>query len=253
MTAVLDLPSLPAIVTGDVSHVRRGDTAHRFRHRVYQWLIDLDAPPRLPRLLAPFARFSARDHLGAIDSDSAAAIKTNVETYLAANDIDLGTGSRVVMLANARVLGYVFDPLSVYWCFAADGELRCLIAEVHNTYGERTAYLLRPDADGRAEVDKHFYVSPFNDVSGHYRMVFRLDADRVVVTITLDRPGMPPFSASFTGVPRPATNRAVLRSILTMPLMPQRVTGLIAVHGIWLWLRRLPVVARPSHTPPQEV
>ncbi len=253
MTTIVDLPPLPAIVTGDVSHIRRGRAAHRFRHRVYQWLIDLDAPPRLPRVLAPFARFSAGDHLGSIDSDSAAAIKMNVETYLHANDVDLGPGSRVVMLANARVLGYVFDPLSVFWCFASDGVLRCLVAEVHNTYGERTAYLLEPDRHGRAEVDKHFYVSPFNDTSGRYHMVFRLDADRVVVTITLDRLGTPPFKASFAGVPHAATNRRVLRSILTMPLMPQRVTGLIAVHGIWLWARRLPVVTRPPHTPPQEV
>lgn len=253
MTAALDLPTLPAIVTGEVAHVRRGRHAHRFSHRVYQWLIDLDAPPSPPRMLAPFVRFSARDHLGPIDVDSTVAIKANVTNFLSANGIDLGSGARVLMLANARVLGYVFDPLSVYWCFAADGALRCLVAEVHNTYGERTAYLLHPDADGRAEVDKHFYVSPFNDVSGRYRMVFRLDVDRVVVTITLDRPGLPPFSASFAGVPRAATTRRLIRSILTMPLMPHRVTGLIALHGVWLWLRRLPVVARPAHTPPQEV
>ena len=76
------------------------------------------------------------------------------------------------MLANARFLGYVFDPLTVFWCFAADGSLRCVVAEVHNTYGERHAYLLRPEADGTAEVGKEFYVSPFNDVSGRYDFRF---------------------------------------------------------------------------------
>ncbi|KQR98483.1 hypothetical protein ASG12_08560 [Williamsia sp. Leaf354] len=253
MTAVLDLPPLPAIVAGDVAHRRRGATAHRFRHRVYQWLIDLDAPPRLPRPLRPFARFSARDHLGALDTDDTRAIKSNVETFLRANGIETGPGSRILMLANARVLGYVFDPLSVYWCLDAAGTVTCVVAEVHNTYGERTAYLLHPDRDGHAEADKHFYVSPFNDVSGRYRMTFRLDADRIGVTIILDRAGMEPFTATFTGVPQPATPRRVARSILTMPLMPQRVSLLIAVHGIWLWARRLRVVPRPPHTPPQEV
>ncbi|MBT0568192.1 DUF1365 domain-containing protein [Williamsia sp. CHRR-6] len=253
MSTALELPPLPAIVTGTVAHARRGRSAHRFRHRVYQWLIDLDAPPRLPRPLRPFARFRSGDHLGSIADGGAPQIKDNVLRYLAANDVDLGPQPRILMLANARVLGYVFDPLSVFWCLRHDGTPECLVAEVHNTYGERTAYLLRPDAHGRAEADKSFYVSPFNDVSGRYRMVFRLDRDQVVVTITLDRPGMPPFSASFMGAPTAATPRRVLRAVLTMPLMPQRVTGLIAAHGVWLWLRRLPVIPRPPHTPPQEV
>ncbi|MDJ0429145.1 DUF1365 family protein, partial [Rhodococcus fascians] len=68
----------------------------------------------------------------------------------------------VTALLNARVLGYVFNPLSVYWCHDVDGSLRCVIAEVHNTYGQRHSYLIRPDGSDRAEVDKQFYVSPFN-------------------------------------------------------------------------------------------
>ena len=74
------------------------------------------------------------------------------------------------MLANARVLGYVFNPLTVYWCHRPDGELECVVAEVHNTYRERHCYLLRPDAAGRAETAKEFYVSPFLTVAGDYRM-----------------------------------------------------------------------------------
>ncbi len=116
----------------------------------------------------------------------------------------------------------------------------CLVAEVHNTYGERTAYLLHPDEHGTAEAEKTFYVSPFNDVSGSYRMRFVLRDDAVAVSIRLDREGHAPFHASFTGTPRPATPGRLVRALMTMPLMPQRARTLITVHGVWLWLRRLP-------------
>ena len=92
-----------------------------------------------------------------------------MDRFLGARGIDLG-GGRVLMLAHARVLGYVFNPLTVYWCHRADGTLACVMAEVHNTYGQRHAYLLRTDERGRARVGKEFYVSPFHPVDGSYRM-----------------------------------------------------------------------------------
>ena len=81
------------------------------------------------------------------------------------------------MLANARVLGHVFDPLSVFWCYDSSGRLACVVAEVHNTYGERHAYLLRPDEAGVAVTGKDFHVSPFFDVSGTYELRFTLRPD----------------------------------------------------------------------------
>ena len=106
------LPALPALVVGQVMHRRRGPVRHAFRHRVYQWLIDLDSVPRQPWYLRPFASFRSEDHLG----DPHLTIKANIENYLARGGIDLGEQGRVLMLANARVLGHVFDPLSVFWC-----------------------------------------------------------------------------------------------------------------------------------------
>ena len=79
------------------------------------------------------------------------SIRRNLDRWLAAHGVDLH-GGRVVMLAQARVLGYVFNPLTVYWCHGPDGALACVVAEVHNTYGERHCYLLRPDAAGRART-----------------------------------------------------------------------------------------------------
>ena len=238
------LPPLPALVTGQVTHRRPGPVRHAFRHRVYQWLVDLDRLPRQPWHLRAFAHFSSADHLG----DPGLPIKRNIENYLALGGIGLGDRGRVLMLANARVLGHVFDPLSVFWCYDSDGVLACVVAEVHNTYGERHAYLLHPDQAGTAVTGKRFYVSPFFDVSGTYELRFTLRPDLVATTVTLRREGAVAFSAAFRGRPEPATAPALARRLIRQPLMTQRVSALIRVHGIWLWLRGLPVRAHPRHT-----
>ena len=237
------LPALPALVAGQVTHRRPGPVRHAFRHRVYQWLVDLDSVPRQPWYLRPFAHFSSEDHLG----DPRLTIKANIGNYLALHGIDLGDRGRVLMLANARVLGHVFDPLSVFWCYDTSGRLACIIAEVHNTYGERHAYLLHPDEAGIAVTDKAFHVSPFFDVTGTYGLRFTLSPDRVSTTVTLRREAAVAFTASFRGRPEPATRRSLARLLIRQPLMTQRVSALIRVHGIWLWLHGLPVRPRPHH------
>jgi uncharacterized protein len=244
-----ELPSLPALVAGKVTHHRRGRLRHSFRYGVYQWLVDLDDLPRQPWYLRPFTGFSAADHLG----DPDRSIKDNVEHFLSCNGVRLGGGGRIVMLANARVLGHVFDPLSVFWCFHEGGQLACIVAEVHNTYGERHAYLLRPDPAGVATTDKAFHVSPFYDVSGTYELRFELSPRVVSSTVILRREGAVAFTATFRGHPRPAGRSAVAGQILRRPLMPQQVSGMIRVHGIFLWLRRLPVLRRPHHQPQKGV
>jgi uncharacterized protein len=237
------LPPLPALVVGQVTHRRPGPVRHAFRHRVYQWLVDLDSLPRQPWHLRAFAHFSSADHLG----DPGLPIKRNIENCLARGGIQLGDGGRVLMLANARVLGHVFDPLSVFWCYDSSARLVCVVAEVHNTYGERHAYLLRLDEAGVAVTGKDFHVSPFFDVSGTYELRFTLRPDLVATTVTLRREGAVAFSATFRGRPEPATASALAGRLIRQPLMTQRVSTLIRVHGIWLWLRGLPVRAHPHH------
>jgi DUF1365 family protein len=237
------LPKLPALVVGHVTHARHGSVSHAFRHGEYQWLVDLDALPQLPAYLRPFAEFRAADHLG----DPKLSIKANVERFLALQRIDLDEGAQIVMLANARVLGYIFNPLSVFWCYGGTGRLACVLAEVHNTHGERHVYVLHPDADGWAEQDKQFYVSPFFDVSGDYRLRLSITAARVMTTVALRRGGSLAFSATFRGRPKPATAAALAVQIVRRPLMPHRVAALIRIHGVWLWLRGLPVRRRPTH------
>ncbi|HET6849232.1 MAG TPA: DUF1365 domain-containing protein [Gaiellales bacterium] len=237
-----------ALYEGQVMHTRprAGDATapYLFRYGVYMWLVDLDRLPRLPLPLRPLGRIRSRDHLG----DPARSIRQNVDAFLAGHGIDLA-GGRVLMLANARAFGHVFNPLSVHWCYGAGGDLRCIVAEVHNTYGERHCYLLEPGDRGRAETGKEFYVSPFLSVDGSYRMAFSAPGDRLSIQMELIQGGRRVFQASLTGRRRPLTAGMLLRMAGRYPFMTARVSALIRYHGIRLWLRRVPRVPRPARTP----
>lgn len=235
-----------SIYRTSISHVRRSPLKNAFTYRSYSWFVDVDAIPRLPFLLRPLAVFRAGDHLG----NPEASIRSNVERYLRTQGIE-PDGGPIHMLASARVFGYVFNPLTLFWCYRASGELQCVVAEVHNTYGERHCYLLRTDLAGRASVPKAFYVSPFNDVDGQYRMKLPAPGERLAVSIILEREGQRPFVATMDGRRRPATIPNILAAALTVPAAPLLVSALIRIQGIKLWARRLPVVARPHH-PSQE-
>jgi len=235
-----------AIYRTSISHVRRTPLHNAFTYRSYSWYVDVDALPVLPRPLRPLAGFTAADHLG----DPDGTLRGNVERYLATQGIDLG-GGRITMLASARVFGHVFNPLSLFWCHDAAGELRCVVAEVHNTYGERHCYLLETDGAGRATVPKAFYVSPFNDVDGRYRMKVPEPGDRLAVSIVLEREGQKPFIATMDGTRSPATIANILAAAIAVPLAPLRVAAQIRWQGIKLWARRLPIIKRPHH-PSQE-
>lgn len=247
--------SRSCLYLGQVVHDRRGAVANRFRYRVYMWLVDLDELAQLDRTLPLFGynraaptSIRSRDHLG----DPGSTIKQNLLGYLRGNGIELGAG-RVLLLTNARVFGYVFNPLSVYYCHDEEGTLRCVVAEVHNTYGERHCYLLEPGERGRANAGKDFYVSPFLTVDGHYRMAVPAPGDRLSVQMQLVQGGQPVFGASLTGQRLELTPAALRRMLLCHPLMTARVTALIHLQGIRLRLRGLRRVPRPRHLPQEGV
>lgn len=237
----------PALYAATLTHTRTQGVRHSFRYRTYLWLVDVDDLPRLPIPLRPFARFRARDHVG----DPARTIRANLDDWLGEHGIELG-GGRVVMLTAAAVLGHVFNPISLFWCRFEDGSPACVVAEVHNTYGGRHRYLLRPDADGRAEVPKEFYVSPFFPVDGRYTLSVPVPGRRLRVAVSLTRPGGPDgrertvFAAALTGRRSPARSRDLVRLMLRHPLPTVRVAALIRYEGILLWLRGLPVIHRPA-------
>ncbi|MFJ4880744.1 DUF1365 domain-containing protein [Streptomyces sp. NPDC088745] len=228
-----------------VAHTRTAPLRHAFRHRTYLWCVDLDRLPVLPPLLRPLARFDARDHFTG-DSDS---IRAGLDAYLASHGIGLD-GGHVVMLAHARVLGYVFNPLSVYWCHDASGTLACVVAEVHNTYGQRHCYLLHPDEAGETEVDKEFYVSPFFTVEGRYRMRLPLPGEELRLAVQLRTAVGRPFTATVRGRRRPASAVALLRCAARRPWSTAAVWAGIRRHAIRLWLRGLPVQPRAEGTSP---
>ena len=268
-----------AIYRTSIAHVRRTPLHNAFTYRSYSWYVDVDHLPQLPRLLRPLAGFRVEDHLG----DPDGTLRGNVERYLATQGIGPAQGNgldggRITMLASARVFGQVFNPLSLFWCHDAAGELRCVVAEVHNTYGERHCYLLETDGAGalrcvvvevhntygerhcylletdaasRASVPKAFYVSPFNDVDGEYRMKLPEPGERLAVSIVLEREGQQPFIATMDGVRREATLRNIVSAALAVPLAPLRVAAQIRWQGIRLWARRLPIIKKPHH-PSQE-
>jgi hypothetical protein len=219
--------STPALYDVTIRHTRTAPIRNAFRYRSFCWLVDADAPPRLPWPVRWLATFDARDHLDVRQSLQESGV----------------TADRILLLANARTLGYVFNPISVYWCYSGD-DLTAVVAEVHNTYGGRHAYVLHPDGHGRAETDKQLYVSPFYPVDGRYEINVPEPGDRLAVSVTLHRGDGEPFSATMTGERRPATVRSLLGLFLRYPWAPLRVSALIRWQGIRLWRRGLEVVPR---------
>ncbi|MFJ3913616.1 DUF1365 domain-containing protein [Streptomyces vinaceus] len=242
-------PRVPALYATEVRHTRSTPVTYAMRHRTYLWLVDVDDLPDLPRLLRPFARFDPRDHF----SGDASSLRAGLDAYLAAQGV-LGADGRVVMLAHARVLGHVFNPLTLYWCHDRSERLVCVVVEVHNTYGERHCYLVHPDDQGRADVAKDFYVSPFFGVEGSYRMRLPLPGDRLDLTVQLRHgDGSRPLTATVRGTHRPAGTRGLLAALLRNPWSTAGVSLGIRRHGIRLYLKGLPVQPRPTRCQAQPV
>lgn len=232
----------PVLYDVEIGHLRRVAPRRSFRHRGYLWLVDLDALPVLPWWLAPFARFDAADHLGSPEL----SIRDNLEAWLAGQGVELA-GGRVLMLAQARVAGYVFNPITLFWCHRKDGELACVVAEVHNTYHERHCYLLHPDTSWRDVVPKHLYVSPFLDQDGEYLMRVPPPSHHLSISVLLRQHGQITLAATMRGTRRAATHTELARLLIAQPLMPQRVSALIRRHGIALWARGVPIRPRTPH------
>jgi hypothetical protein len=240
-----EAPAVPALIVGHVAHTRHRPKVHSFTYRHYHWLVDVDALPRLPRGLRWIARFDARDHLDG--ARLGGGIRGDVERYLANRGVAMEAGDQVLMLAHARMLAYASDSLSAFWIVRANGTLRAAIVEVHNTYGERHAYLLSPEEAARATVEKAFYVSPFNDMRGVYEMRLRVTQRDLTVGVRLVRDGKRVVDATVGGAARPATFRAIATVIATHGLMPQVTSLLIRLHAVVLWARQVPTYSRPIH------
>lgn len=229
-----------------MTHLRRAPVHHYAEHQGYSWYVDVDDLPRVPAWLRPFARFEAVDHFWGAPEDT---LRQRVDAFLAARGIDL-RGGRVTALLQARVLGYVFNPLSLYWCHDSQGVLRHVIAEVHNTHGGRHAYLLPPTGERPAMVRKALYVSPFTGVDGYYLVHAPEPEQQLDVRISLHRENQPALVATLRGTRRRATSAQLLRLQVTAPVAPLMGAVSARVQATILRLRGVPVTPRPGIVEP---
>lgn len=235
----------PALYRTRVTHLRRAPVHHYFEHRGYCWYVDVDALPELPAWLRAFARIDAADHF---DGAPETTLRRRIDALLASRGVD-PPGGTVTALLQARVLGYVYNPLSLYWCHDTDGALRHVVAEVHNARGGRHVYVLPPDFGEPMIVQKRLYASPFNGQGGHYLVRAPRPGADLNVTISLHRDDQPAFVATLRGERRPASVAQLVRMQVVAPLAPLMARFAMRMQGLTLRLRRVPVM--PEAAVPQ--
>ena len=242
-----------ALYFGQVMHARLKPVAHRFSYNVFSLLIDIGALEAAGKQSAFFSvnrfnllSFKERDH----GTGAPRGLSAYVAEVLCGAGVRI-PGGRVELLCYPRVLGFVFNPLSVFYCYDAEGALAALIYEVRNTFGEKHSYVapVRAGEAGatgvRQERDKLFYVSPFLEQSLRYR--FRLTPPRENLALRIletDSDG-PIFAAAFSGARAEITDASALRAFFSLPLMTLKVVAGINYEALRLWLKGVRFRGRP--------
>ena len=245
----------PELLQSHTFHKRIGGPQNAFRYSIDYVISEPEAASSLPLALSRngfnFAAVHDRDHGGPVGDGQGArwvreVLRENSLTYLAE--------LRVLLVAQPRVLGFLFNPVSFWLILDETDNLRAVIAEVNNTYGQRHSYLCAHDDLGPIRFSdtlttkKVFYVSPFQDVSGRYE--FRFDYQPGHFGVRIDfRDGNKGLVATLTGARRPLTTPGILWSIVKRPFGSLRVLALIYYQAIVL--RRKGARMRPLPTPPE--
>lgn len=246
-----------------VMHARFAPRAHRFVYRLFYFAVDLDELPELHRRLALFSvdrpnlySFKPADFLpvpagAAPGSDSIAALRQRIVAFGARHGADLAS-ARIVLITLPRIAGYLFNPVSFYFCTAPDGRPLGAIAEVTNTFREVKPFFLAPDAvtSARGEfhlrVPKHFYVSPFSDVDVAFDFTLRIPADRLAIQIDDYIGAERTLTSTLHGTHHALTNGRLAWFSIKYPLLTLRVIALIHWHALRLWLKRVPWFAKAA-------
>ena len=260
-------------------HARSAPKAHRFVYRIFLFALDLDELDALHRKLRLFS-FNRRNFYSFRDGDYLPtqepvfngrveppfteparpavapypSLKQRVVDYLGTRGIDL-TGGRVLLVTLPRVLGYLFNPVSFYFCHDRTGAPVAALAEVTNTFKEMKPYLLGPEAHAggafRLRVPKHFYVSPFSDVDVAFD--FRLGLPRGRLSIQIDDyiGAARTLTSTLTGPRQPLTDTRLAWFTLKYPFITLKVIGLIHWHALRLWFKNVPWFAKSARAPDQ--
>ncbi|MFZ3007701.1 MAG: DUF1365 domain-containing protein [Phenylobacterium sp.] len=237
------------LYSGVTTHTRFRPRGHRLRYAIFMLLLDLDELPALDARLKLFGQdrlrltsFSQRDHL----DGSATPLKAQVEAHLAAAGIP--HGGPVRLLCMPRILGGVFNPLSVYFCHRPDGALSAILYEVSNTFGERHSYLIPTQGQGVIVqgAPKAFYVSPFMDMDLAYAFRISPPADDVSITVDVHDAQGRLLAANFAGQRTELTDAAIWKAWLSHPLMTLGVMAAIHWEALKIWRKGEKLRARPK-------
>jgi DUF1365 family protein len=251
-----------ALYVGTVTHHRWKPKRHHLRYGVFALLADLDELPDLVRRLRLFSHnrfnlFALMDRdFGAGDGT---ALRPWVEAQLAQAGLET-RGIRISLLCYPRILGYAFNPLSVFYCRRArDGALIAILYEVHNTFGERHCYLIPTEsnvesneAPVRQACEKAFHVSPFICMQATYRFQIlppsreSKTGDRLAIVINETDSEGPLLDASFVASRVPLSDGKLLSLLARHPLMGLKVIGGIHWEALRLWLKGIALTNRPA-------
>lgn len=246
-----------ALYVGGVFHARQRPKAHRLNYRVFWLMLDLAEIDLLDARLRVLSRnrfnllsFHDRDH----GDGSAAPLRSQIEARLSEVGVDIGRGA-VRLLTMPRVLGFVFNPISLYFCHHEDGRLAAMVYEVTSTFRERRSYVLpvqAADAEAglfRQQVHKALYVSPFMDMGMDYEFRGRPPGEALALAINgSDAEGLL-IATTMTGARRPMTDRALALAALAMPLLTLKVVAAIHWEALKLWLKGIPLTQKPAPEP----
>ncbi len=236
-----------ALYTGTLIHSRREPARNTFRYPISFFVLDLDELPELEQRLRPFSvnrpnliTLRDRDHF-----DGSLPVKEAAVRFCAERGVEV---ERVVMLAQLRLLGYVFNPVTFHWCYGPDGSLACMIAELNNTFGERLPELLHGPSLAY-EHDKRLHVSPFFGLDQSYSYAFSEPGDEVWARVNVHEDGRTPLTAVLHGRRQELTNVALAKALVRYPLQPMQVIALIHWQAVKLWLKRVPFHHKPPFVP----
>lgn len=241
-----------AIYRGVVAHARLRPKRHSLRYRVFSLLLDLDELPDLNLDLRLFG-YNRRALVSFHDSDHGDGGDTCLRHWVEQRLEEVGialAGGPIRLLCYPRILGYVFNPLSVFFCYRPNGKLAAILYEVSNTFAERHTYVI-PVTNSDATLinqtcEKAFYVSPFLPMDCQYQFEIEPPGDQVRITIRQDDKEGRIFGADFTARHGRLDDRGLLAALAIHPLMTVKIIAGIHWEALLLWLKGVPVL---RHTP----